>query len=322
MTMLSYIFKRITLMVFTLFIIMTITFTLIKLLQPEVPPMTGLQAMAELQRREALGYNKPIMVQYGIYLRNIFTKGDFGTSWKIDYLDRAEVTLFRRLPPTMLVNTYSILFAIPLGILLGIWAAIKKNKITDHVISTSVMVFVSVPSFVYAFILQYTLGFKLNWFPVIISSLYEAGGSWMSGKMTKSLILPVLALSFAVIAGLARFTRAELTEALTSDYMLLARAKGLTKSKAIMRHAMRNAMVPILPSILSEFVGVLFGAMIIESIFSINGSGRLLIRAMLQLDYDVFVTVSMFYALIGLASMILIDLSYGFLDPRVRMGER
>lgn len=321
MSMFKYVLKRIGLMFMTFFIIMTICFVLIKMLQPEMP-MMGLQAETEMARREALGWNKPILEQYGIYLRNIVTKWDWGTSWKIGYMEGVGSVLFSRLPPTVLMNAYSMVLSIPVGILLGIIAAIFKNKPIDHVISTIVMLFVSVPSFVYAFLVQYFIGFKLGALPVMVSSLFDAGGSWLTWPMFKSMILPVLSLAFGTIAGLARFTRAELTEALTSEYMLLARAKGLTKNMAIARHALRNAMVPILPMILGEFLGILSGSMIIEMIFVVNGVGKLYIQSIQMLDYDVFIATSMFYTIIGLASTIVIDLSYGFIDPRIRMGEK
>ncbi|MCQ2565244.1 MAG: ABC transporter permease [Clostridia bacterium] len=321
MSTFKYVLKRIGLMLVTAFIIMTICFVLIKLLEPELP-MMGNQAEAERARREALGWNKPIMVQYAIYLKNIFTKWDWGTSWKIDYFQPAASVIIKRLPPTVIINSLELLISIPVGIILGVFAAIKKNKWQDHLISIIIMLFISVPVFVYAFLLQYLLGFKLGWFPLIMSSLYDAGGKWFSKVMLKSMVLPVLSLSFGSIAGLTRMTRAELTEALTSDYMLLARTKGLTKSQAISRHAMKNAMVPILPRILGMILGILGGAMLTETIFGINGIGKLYLQSITTLDYDVFMATSMFYCIIGLASTIVIDLSYGFLDPRIRMGER
>lgn len=321
MYMFKYVLKRIGLMLFVFFIIMTICFTLIKMLEPEMP-MMGLQADLERARRAALGYNKPIMVQYGIYLKNIFTKFDWGTSWKINYMVPVTEVIAKRLPPTILINVYSLIISIPLGVLFGIYAALKKNKWQDHIISTLVMVFVSVPSYVYAFLVQYLLGFKLGWFPLILSSFYEAGNSWTSWTMFVSMVLPVMSMSFSTIAGLTRFTRAELTEALTSEYMLLARTKGLTRAQATSRHALRNAMVPILPSILAMMLGVFGGSMVIEKIFSINGIGQLYIQSIFNYDYDVFMADSMFYTIIGLSSTIIVDISYGFLDPRIRMGAR
>jgi oligopeptide transport system permease protein len=131
----------------------------------------------------------------------------------------------------------------------------------------------------------------------------------------------VLSLSFGTIAGLARFVRAELTETLTSDYMLLARAKGLTNAQATVRHALNNAMVPVLPSIIADFVDIIGGSLIIEQIFSVPGVGPLFIKAINYMDYDVYMVCNAFYVFIGLAASIVIDLSYGFIDPRIRMGE-
>ena len=150
----------------------------------------------------------------------------------------------------------------------------------------------------------------------------NAGGSWFTGKMFYSMVPAILALSFGTIAGLARFTRAELTETLTSDYMLLARTKGLSRRQATARHALKNAMVPILPTIISSFVGILGGSFIIEKIFSIPGVGALYISAITQRDYDVFMVDSIFYTFIGLMAGIIVDISYGFIDPRIRMGEK
>ena len=321
MYMFKYVLKRIGLMLLAFIVIMTICFSLIKLLEPEMP-MMGVQAETERARREALGWNKPIMVQYGIYLKNIVTRWDWGTSWKIDYMKSVGEVISSRLTPTVLVNIYSLLISIPLGILLGIFAALKKNRWQDHFISTAVMLFISVPSFVYAFLVQYLLGFRLGAFPIVVSSLYDAGGSWFSSKMLHSMVLPILSMSFSTIASLARFTRAELTETLTSDYMLLARTQGLTRAQATIRHAMKTAMVPVLPTIISLFLSILGGSMIIEKIFAINGIGQLYIQSVQMLDYDVFIGTSMFYTIISLASTIVIDLSYGFLDPRIRMGAK
>ena len=317
----KYVLKRVLLMFFTLFVIMTISFMLIRILPRELPT-DKTQQEAIQARWDALGYNEPLLTQYGIYLKNIVTKWDFGTSWYIAVRQPAWDVLTGRLLPTVLVNLYSLLISIPLGIGLGIFAAIKKNKWQDSLISTMVMVFVSVPSYVYAFLVQYFFYFKLGWLPLQVYSLADAGGTWFSWKMFHSMIAPVLALSFGEIAGLCRFTRAELTETLTSDYMLLARAKGLSKAQATTRHALKNAMVPILPMIISSFIGILGGSMVIEQIFSVPGVGQLYIQAINQFDYDVFMLDSIFYTFIGLLAAIVCDLSYGFIDPRIRMGER
>ncbi len=314
----KYVLKRICLMLFTLFVITTLCFVLIKLLEPnEITNLT--QKEREEAIRDALGYNEPILVQYFIYLKNIFTKFDFGVSFKISYLASVNSIIESKLLPTVLLNVYSLIISIPLGILLGIVAALKKNKWQDHTISTLVMLFVSVPSFVYAFILQY-FGSKAG-LPVTVASVAETGG-YFTATMFVSMILPILALSFGSIASLARFTRAELTESLTSEYMLLARAKGLTKGQAVMRHALKNAMVPILPTIIAMFVSILSGSLVIEKIFAVPGIGGLYVTSIQELDYNVFMAVSIFYTFIGLVANIIVDLSYGFLDPRIRMGAK
>lgn len=320
--MAKYVLKRVLLMFFVLFCIVTICFMLVRMLPMTKPTGTVAQVQLVEERWKALGYEKPLLEQYGIYLKNVFTELDFGTSWYIQYRVPALDVITDRLLPTVLVNLYSLLLSTPIGIALGIYAAVKKNKWQDHVISTAVIMFVSIPSYVYAFLVQYIFGYILDWFPLTVYSLADAKNSWFSGEMLYSMVLPILALSFGSIAGLCRFTRAELTESLTSDYMLLARTKGLTRAQATTRHALKNAMVPILPSIIASFVGILGGSMIIEQIFSIPGVGQLYIKSINLRDYDVFMIDCIFYTFIGLLSGIVVDISYGFIDPRIRMGEK
>jgi ABC-type dipeptide/oligopeptide/nickel transport system permease component len=222
----------------------------------------------------------------------------------------------QKLPATIAVNISAVVVSVPLGLLFGIYAALKKNKWQDHVISVIIMLFISVPSYIYAFVLQYFLGFKLGWFPIVVSS----GTNYFSLDMLKSMVLPIMAMSFGTIASLMRSVRAELTETLTSDYMLLARTKGLTRRQATLRHALRNSMVPIMPMIISEFVSVLSGSLIIEKIFSIPGIGSTYVSSILERDYSLFLAVSMFYTVISLAATLVIDLSYGLVDPRIRIG--
>ena len=320
MRMTKYVIKRIVLMFFTLFVISTICFVLVRILPRELPNEKNLAEVIQAQW-DALGYNEPLLTQFWIYLRNIFTKWDWGTSWYIQFRQPAWELLTGRLLPTVMVNFYSLILSIPIGIGLGIYAAVKKNRWQDSLISTSVMVFVSVPSYVYAFLVQYFLYFKLDLLPLQVYSLADAGGSWFSGKMFVSMIPAILSLAFGTIAGLCRFTRAELTETLTSDYMLLARTKGLTRAQATSRHALKNAMVPILPMIISQFIGILGGSFVIEKIFAIPGVGQLYLQSITLFDYDVFMVDSVFYVVIGLLAGIVVDLSYGFIDPRIRMGE-
>ncbi|MGN1368558.1 MAG: ABC transporter permease, partial [Aristaeellaceae bacterium] len=179
-----------------------------------------------------------------------------------------------------------------------------------------IMVFISIPSFVYAVLLQYLVGFKLGWCPLVMDS----GTDYFSWPMLHSVIMPVLALSFGNIAGNMRMIRAELTETLTADYMLLARTIGLTRGQATLHHAFRNSLVPLMPSLLSQVIYVISGSLIIEQIFAVPGIGKTYLASINMRDYSVFLAISMFYVAIGLAAGILFDLSYGFIDPRIRMG--
>ena len=316
--MLIYTAQRVLLMLLTLLIITGICFVLVRMLPPvELPPNDPHTQIIEA-RREAQGYNKPYLVQFGIFLRNVLTKWDWGVSDKL-YIGQNVSDIFAsKLPATMIVNLYSILFSIPIGIAFGIWAALKKNTWIDHTISTLTMVCISVPSFVYAFLIQYFLSYKLSLFPFLMKS----GTDYFSWSMFVSMIPVILSLAMPVIAGFTRTTRAELTEVLTSEFMLLARTKGLTRAQATIRHALKNCMVVILPSIFGEFIGILGGSLIIENLFGVPGVGNLYINSINGRDYPMFMMLTVFYTAIGLVASIVVDISYGFIDPRIRMGSK
>ena len=320
----KYVLKRVLFMLLTFFIIISACFILIRLLPNETATMFGKDMQLVLQSRYRQGLTDingnpiPLMEQYINFVKNTLIGGNWGTSEKL-YFGQNCMDVFRsKLPATVLVNMYSSLLAVPMGLMLGIYAALKKNKWQDHVISTGVMVMVSVPSYVYAFLVQYFLCFKLKLFPLVM----EAGTDYFSWAMVRSMLPAVLSLSFSSIAGYARYTRAELTEVLTSEYLLLARTKGLTRAQTTVRHALRNAMVPIFPSIIAEVIYVLSGSIIIENIFVVPGVGNLYINSITALDYNFFLLLSAFYTLIGLTAGIVVDISYGIIDPRIRMGSK
>lgn len=317
---LQYVLKRILLMLLTFSIIVVICFVLVKLLPNQPAEQFGKDMELIMMRREMLGYDKPIVEQFFRFVKQAF-KGNFGVGETYKTGNDVWQVFTSRLPFTIVLNVATMIFSVPLGLLLGIFAALKKNKWQDHVISTGVMIFVSVPSFIYAFLVQYILYFKLGWTGAI-AEVTKGAWSWM---YIKSIIPAILSMSFMTIAGFARYTRAELTEVLTSDFMLLARTKGLTRSQATVRHAMRNAMVPIFPMILGEFLSIMSGSLIIEQIFTIPGVGELYIGAINAQpapDYNFFMLLTVFYTFLGLAAGIVIDLSYGIIDPRIRMGAK
>lgn len=313
----SYIVKRILLMLCVLFIIMTICFVMIRMLPDQLPRGEGDYAAAVLAMRKAWGYDEPILTQYIIFLKKVFTEWDWGVCTKVGtYLNPVTAHIAEKLPATIAINLYAMCISVPLGLLLGIYAALKKNRWQDHLISLLTILVISVPSYVYAFVLQYFLGYKLGWFPLVMDS----GSNYFDPQMLRSMVLPVLSMAFGTIASLMRSVRAELTETLTSDYMLLARTKGLTRRQATLHHALRNSMVPIMPMIISEFVMVLSGSLIIEKIFGVPGIGSTYVACILERDYALFLAVSMFYTAISLVATLVIDLSYGLVDPRIRMG--
>ncbi len=316
----KYVLKRIVLMLFTFLIIISMCFILVKLLPNKPAKQFGKDMQLIEMRREALGYNKPLLEQYAIFLRRSLIGQDWGVS-EVLYLGQDVWGKFiEKMPATVIVNVYTMLISVPLGLLLGIYAALKKNKWQDQLISTLVVIFVSTPSYVYAFLVQYFLCFKLKWFPFQMNPGYD----YLSWSTFVSIVPAVMSLGFGTVAQLTRYTRAELTEVLTSDYLLLARTKGLTRAQTTVRHALRNAMVPIFPMILGEFIGIMGGSLIIEQIFGIPGVGPLYVASVSSAtpDYNFFLLLSAFYTLIGLVSGIIVDISYGFIDPRIRMGSR
>ena len=327
--------KRLGLMLFTFIIIFTMCFVLIKLLPIPTTALPGQDPEIVMRTLEGRGWitnikegengvwtydRVPILLQYGTYIKRIVTQGDFGIATTYgEYLNMNIWQVFvSHLPPTILINIYSTLIGVPIGLGLGILAALKKNKWQDQLINVFIILLISVPSIVLALMLQYVFCFKLGWFPLTMST----SNDYFTWEVFRSMIPAVFALCLGSIAGYARYTRAELSEVLTGEFMLLARTKGLTRKQAIFRHAMRNSMVVIFPSILSEFVSVLSGSLIIEKMFAINGVGGLYLNSITFQDYDFFMLLSGFYTLVSLTAAIVIDISYGFIDPRIRMGAK
>ena len=331
--LLKYIGKRLLLMVFTFLVIFLICFVLVRIL-PDRPdsgmkdPAVFFESMVAQGRYLKIinedgtaSYVKmPILMQLGNFIKNLFSGTDhpFGYSYKIEWLSSPTDILGSHLAPTVIMNIYVMLVSVPIGLALGIYMALRKNHWDDHVLNVVIMLVISVPSFVYAFVIQYLFGYVWQVLPPLAASTSDV--SVFSPTYLRSIILPIMSMCFGSIAGYARYTRAELTEVLTSDFMLLARTKGLSRAQATVRHAFRNSLVPIFPMMLGELISILSGSLIIEAIFNVNGVGGLYLQSINSLDYDVFQFVSMFYILIGLLGTIVVDISYSIVDPRIRMG--
>lgn len=315
--MIRYISERLLAMLLTLFIIVTLGFMVIRLMPGG---MFDDNADMTYEQRAALQakYNldKPIPVQYALFLKGLVMDGDWGTSLKLQINTPVWEVIRSKIPVTLYINFFSLLISLPLGILLGIIAAMKKNSVTDYLVSFLVVICISVPSFIFATLLQYFVAFKLGWFPIIYDAV-STGFDKFHG-----LALPILALSFGPIARVTRYLRAELAETLNSDFMLLAKTKGLTHWQATVGHGIRNSLLPLANIIVPMFTSIMGGSLVIESIFAIPGMGGIMIKSINAPDYSVTLAALIFFSFISLITVLLVDLSYGIIDPRVRIGGR
>ena len=309
-----YILKRIGLALLTLFVILTLGFFVIRLMpgSPFDDPNYSAEMVRLLEEKHHL--HESIPVQYFHYLKNIFTDGYWGVSLNLEPMTPVWQVIARRIPVTLTINLLSLLIALPLGILAGTGAALTKSRWPDHLISLLTVLFISVPSFVMASLLQYFLGYRADLFPLI----YDPAGS--GSIRFASLVMPVLALSFHPIAMICRHLRGELLENLQTEYMVTALAKGLTMSQAVRHHAFRNSLIPVMHIIVPLFTNILAGSLVIERIFGIPGVGGLMTRSVGARDHWLTITVLVFYALIHLLTVLVTDISYGFIDPRMRLG--
>ena len=313
--MIRYIIDRIIAMLITLFIIVSIAFIVVRLMPGSVYEMGGDLSQTVIDALNAkYHFNEPIIKQYGYFLENIFLHWDWGTSAKM----RPNVPVFTiledRIPITLELNLVSLFAALPIGMAAGIVAAIRKNTIVDHLVSLMVVLFISIPSFVFAAALQYFLGYKTGLFPIIYNVTASGLAKW------HSMALPIIALMFDPIARVARYLRAELAETMNSEFMLLAKTKGLTYGQSTIRHGLRNSMVPLANIIIPMFANVLGGSLVVESIFSVPGMGGLMVDSINASDHMLTVAILVFYSLISLITVLIVDISYGLIDPRVRMG--
>jgi oligopeptide transport system permease protein len=311
----KYVLQRVGAMLITLFFVMSLSFMVIRLMpmslfeNPEVPK--------EIQEKleDKFHLNDPLPVQYFYFMEGIITGLDFGISVKLRPGLDVWGIIVSRLPPTMLINFISLFISIPLGLMFGIIAALKRNTWIDTVISVFVILFISVPSFVFASLLQYVLTFIFPIFP----TLYESTATTFA-QMMHSLTLPIVALSLSPIATLTRYLRGELIENISSEYILLARTKGLTRAQAIVRHAFRNSMMPITSTLVSLITGIMGGSLVVESMFAIPGTGGMLVKSIFAGDHFLTVAILIFYSAISLTTILVVDLSYSLIDPRVRVG--
>jgi oligopeptide transport system permease protein len=305
--MLRYALVRIAGFVATLFVIITISFFVIRLApggpfdeEQALPP----EVKANLEA--AYGLDQPLHVQYSRYLGGL-TRGDFGPSYKFKDFSVTEL-IAQGFPISVTIGLSAVLVALWLGVWLGAMAALKRNSLGDHTVMGLAVLGIALPAFVVGPLLQLGFGLKLGWFPV---AGYETGEF-------RYLILPIIALALPVIAYIARLTRGSLLEVLRSNYVRTARAKGLSASRVLLRHALRPALLPVISYLGPATAFVVTGSLVVETVFGLPGTGRYLVQGAINRDYTLVMGMIIVYGGLTLLCNLIADLLYGWLDPRVR----
>ena len=303
--MVKYILKRLGLLLLTLFLIVTLTFFMMQVM-PGTPFSNPKLTPDQLEiLKHAYGLDKPLWQQYFIYVGHMFT-GNFGTSFI--YTNQPVITMIaQRLPVSMQLGTQALILGTVLGALMGKASARRKNGLLDGVFGFLSVLGISVPSFVIGTLILLYLGFNLNLFPI---------SGWGTFSQT---IMPTIALSFAPMAVLTRFVRSEMIESLSSDYILLARAKGLSEKEVVNKHALRNSLIPMLTLIGPMAAGLLTGSVLIEKIFSIPGIGAQFVDSIPAKDFPVIMATTIVYAVILMVFILVTDILTAIVDPRVRL---
>ncbi|MGF7057719.1 ABC transporter permease [Brassicibacter mesophilus] len=309
--MAKFILKRLTYGIFTIFIIITITFFLIHAV-PGDPMGAGAKHLPEnaLNAFEAkYGLDKPVIVQYGMYLKRLILKGDLGDS--LVYVGRSVNESIKKYAPiSAVIGGQAFVFEIILGLGLGIIAALKRGKWLDQLIMFLVILGICIPGFVFASLLQYVFGVKAGILPIF---------GWGEYRHT---ILPSLALALGGIASYTKYMRNSTLGVIGEDYILTAEAKGLKSITIIWKHVIRNAIIPIITLIGPHILFIFTGAFVIESIFGIPGLGAYFVLSVNDSDYTMILGLTIFVAILYILSLILVDILYGIADPRIRVGKK
>ena len=306
----KYVLKRVITAIFTLLAITLILFILMQLMPGSPFNDEKLNESQKAALYAKYGLDKPIVVQFFRYVTNMF-KGDLGVSYKISKNTPITQLIASRLPISVGVGFAAVFIGAIVGLFLGLLAAFKRDTAWDTLATVISVIGVSVPSYVFALALSYQFGFKLDLFPMLFSAK----------DVVRSSVLPSISLSMFTMASIARFTRAEMIEVLGSDYMLLAESKGLSGSKLVFAHALRNALIPIITVLAPLVVDLMTGSLVVEKIFSIPGVGSLLVNAIQSNDYNVVIALSFIYSAMYIGIMLVVDILYGIIDPRIRVAK-
>ncbi|MBM7653691.1 oligopeptide ABC transporter permease [Neobacillus cucumis] len=305
--MAKYLIQRIVYMIITLFIVVSVTFFLMKLIPGT--PFNNWEKLSDTQRHILIvkyGFDQPVPVQYVHYLANML-KGDLGVSFQFNNTPVTEL-IGKRVGPSAILGAQAMIVGAVLGIILGVLAALRQNTWVDYVATFIAVIGKSIPSFVFAGLLQFYVAVKLGWFPVMF---------WNGPSYT---VLPTIALAMFPISIAARFMRTEMVEVLASDYITLAKAKGASYWQISIKHALRNALIPVVTVMGPLAVSLMTGSLVIENIFGIPGIGDQFVKSIMTNDYPVIMGTSILFAALFVFIILVVDILYGIIDPRIRIS--
>jgi len=303
-----YILRRLLISIVTVWILATVCFFLLRLL-PGNPFQTEKLLSMEMQQRmmSYYGLDRPLFSQYLTYLGNLL-HGDLGYS--IKYNNRSVNGIIAgAFPISASLGLRALAFGLPVGLFLGVISARRRGRAVDYMCVFVAVIGISVPSFIMGSFLQYVFSVKLGLLPVAL---------WKGFAYT---ILPVLTMSFGMIAGLTRVMRASMLEVSMQDYMKTAKAKGISTRQTVIRHQMRNALIPIVTGLGPMVASILMGTFVIETIFAIPGLGQHFVSSIQSLDYTMTLGLTVFYGSFMVTANFLVDLAYGLVDPRIRIAK-
>lgn len=302
-----YIGGRVVSMIITFLIIASLTFFLMKLLPGT--PFNNQEKLSDaqiVQLNEKYGLNDPVAVQYFNYMKNLFV-GDLGVSFQQDGRQVSTI-IGERIGPSAYLGFQSLVVGTVLGLILGIVAALRHNTFWDYGTMVIAVLGISIPSFVIAGLMQYWLGVKWQLLPVAY---------WDGFAYT---IMPTIAIASIVVATIARFMRTEMLEVLGQDYIVTAKAKGLSSTAVVIRHTIRNASIPIITIMGPLVVGLMTGTLVIERIFVIPGLGEKFVNSIMTNDFPIIMGTTLFFSFLFILVILLVDILYGIVDPRIRLA--
>ncbi|TJX67585.1 ABC transporter permease [Soehngenia saccharolytica] len=328
--MVKYVGKRIMYMILVFLIMSIVLFFLYNLIpgdpaRAELEPIKNKITPEEYQyryqlARQRLGLDDPMPVRYAKWMNGVL-HGDLGMS--SIYKAPVNQVIVNPMKITVFINIFSIIITLAITIPLGIFTAVKKNSIFDKSVQVLTIIGYSIPIFIIALLFIYLFAVKLGWFPVSgLNTPNFSGTAWEEFKDTMyHLALPLGVMTVGSLGGLTRYIRAAMIDSLSMDYIRTARAKGLKERVVIFSHAWRNALLPIITLLISWLMSVFAGSLVVERMFNLKGMGDFYISALVNQDYNVALAIQLFYIILALLGNLLSDLSYGIVDPRVRVNK-